>query len=496
MQDTFRKLNPYKERHFSGIVKDFPELFPICRNALKRSLLYEKIIDQMVLHICMHLNPLKRAGFGNVLHFKAVKYRQTIEAYYSFCSDVLSVHYYFNSKEKRKPCPIKSLNTLINENTCRDARNILFITSEFPTPLHGGGNRVLNFIKILSRNNRVFLVTKYIPRQDREVEDFVMPHCESVLKIPYLEWGGNQNDILSWLGTVRIDFVHYEWVASLKNYSHELGRHHILTYMESVSLRLLIDIQRQTKSQSEAASLIPEFMKYLKIELVDSAPMDAYITVTDKDAMFFHSLLPSNEYMVLNHGVDFSEFDLPEADPEPNTMLFLGNYRHHPNVEGMKFFLQEIFPEIRKSVPEARIYIVGPNAPKELLNFGRDPAIIFTGAVPDIRPFIQRAELCVAPLISGAGMRGKIIDYAAMKRTFVATNIATAGMVFQDGLDYLNANAAGEFSMKAVRLLKDPELRRSMAVRACETARKNYDNVRLVDLLYRLYTKLEVASHG
>jgi glycosyltransferase involved in cell wall biosynthesis len=219
--------------------------------------------------------------------------------------------------------------------------------------------------------------------------------------------------------------------------------------------------------------------------------LDARIAVTTKDAEFFRRLDPHLEYTVLNHGLTFDEFVLPEVEPEPNTLVFVGNYLHYPNVDAMIWFFREMWDRIRQEVPDVRIYLVGTTPPAELLSLADGERIIVTGSVPDVRPYIQKGVLCIAPLISGAGMRGKVIEYAALRRTFVATSIATTDLVFEDGRDYLCADTAVEFTEKVIALLKDPGHAAKLGVSACGTARQYYDTAMLVDYLNRVYARLE-----
>ncbi|HEY6075016.1 MAG TPA: hypothetical protein VIV15_16960, partial [Anaerolineales bacterium] len=122
-------------------------------------------------------------------------------------------------------------------------RNILFITSNFPNPHHGGGNRVLNFMKFLSRKDDIYLASVYVPEQDREALPVAERYCRSILKLPHWQTTGHQRHILNWLGGRKMDIVHYEWPSSLSNYSADMGRLQIFTYMEAVSLRIVMDMR-------------------------------------------------------------------------------------------------------------------------------------------------------------------------------------------------------------------------------------------------------------
>jgi len=373
-------------------------------------------------------------------------------------------------------------------------RHILFITTLFPSSQHGGGNRVLNFIKILSRNNDIYLSTAFDPENDAKELKNLETLCHSIQTIPYNQFGKNQAKILHWLNGTQMDIVHYEWPRAMENFDPGFGPIQIFTYMEAVSLRLQMDLDQLQPLSGAWLEKFAEFIHALRVELVDAAQLTTRITVTTKDGNYFRDLYPYQTYAVLNHGVIFDEFCLADIEPEPHTLVFVGNYEHYPNADAMLFFLNEIWPVVCHELPDARIYIVGPNPPETITRFADARHVIITGAVPDHRVYIQKASVGIAPLINGAGMRGKVIDYAALRRTFVATSIAMTDLVFEDGLDFYRADTAQEFSQKIIDLLKDAELADKMSATAFNTARQNYDMHSLTDFMVRLYEHLETQK--
>jgi glycosyltransferase involved in cell wall biosynthesis len=261
--------------------------------------------------------------------------------------------------------------------------------------------------------------------------------------------------------------------------------------MEAISLRLKMDIEQAQPLSFPWLEKFTEMVYTLRLELADAAALDARIAVTTKDGNFFKQLYPYMQYSVLNHGLTFDEFSLPDIEPEPHTLVFVGNYKHYPNMDAMEFFFNQIWPIISSAIPDVRVILVGPNPPEKLIRIANDRRITLTGGVPDIRPHIQKASIGIAPLISGAGMRGKVLDYAAMHRTFVATSLAVTDLVFEDGVDFHCADTAQEFAQKIIDLLKNEQLARTMSASAFTTALQNYDNHRLTDFLVRLYEHLE-----
>jgi glycosyltransferase involved in cell wall biosynthesis len=402
-------------------------------------------------------------------------------------ANIIEVEKFIFTQSNGKVYPIIHVSQLPIPLPQTRKRNILFITGEFPNPHHGGGNRVLNFIKTLSADNNIYLCTAFITNEHEQILPCLASYCRKILKIPFDRFGGNQDEIRNWLGETTIDVVHYEWQRSLENYAADFGRTQIFTFMEAVSLRLLMDMERLTSLSPIWLKKMEELAYALWLEFVQAPKVDARIAVTEKDAKHLSNLYPFQEYAVLNHGLDFDEFTLPDIEAEPYTLVFVGNYLHYPNDDAMEFFFNEIWENIRKEIPDIRIYVVGANPTDNLLRRSDGKQIIITGTVADVRPYIQKASVCIAPLISGAGLRGKVIEYAALHRPFVATSIASTDLVFKDGIDYFCADTALEFSKKIITLLKDQQLARRMAETAYVTARQNYDNAHLTRYLLSLY---------
>jgi GT2 family glycosyltransferase/glycosyltransferase involved in cell wall biosynthesis len=387
--------------------------------------------------------------------------------------------------------PLIQTSTLPEITEKSKRRRILFITSQFPNPYHGGGNRVLNFIKILSQNNDIYLSTCFVPEEDASELKEIERYCHSIQTIDHTQYGGNQVAIRAWLNDTQIDIVHYEWPRALENYDPSFGKIQIFTYMEAVSLRLQMDLEKIQPLSTPWLETLAELSYALCLEIAVAAQLTARIAVTTKDADYFKELYPYQAYSILNHGVIFDEFSLPDVESEPHTLVFVGNYKHYPNADAMEFFFNEIWPGVRKAIPDVRIYVVGPNPHERITRFADDQHVIITGGVSDIRSYIQKASIGIAPLISGAGLRGKVIDYAALHRTFVATSIAVTDMAFMDGIDFYCADTAQEFTQKIIDLLQADQLRSQMSASAFNTAQQNYDFYHLTDFLVRLYEHLE-----
>ena len=111
--------------------------------------------------------------------------------------------------------------------------------------------------EILSESNDIYLSACFIPEDDEAALRAITPYCGPIEKNPLWRFGGNQAEIRAWLNGMTMDVVHYEWPRSLENYDSSYGSYHIFTYMEAVSLRLLIDLM-----DLERHYLIPGLLRW------------------------------------------------------------------------------------------------------------------------------------------------------------------------------------------------------------------------------------------
>lgn len=372
-------------------------------------------------------------------------------------------------------------------------KNVLFVTGQFPNPMHGGGARVADFIKCLSRHHNIYLYTWFVEAEDAAASAMLAPFCKRIDLVRFLDFEHSLERLKKFVEGTPIDVVHYEWPRSLTNFDSTLGKQHIFTYMECVSLRLLMDLEFASPYSEAWLAKIVELLKSLKIELVDADRADRLVTVTRKDAEFLARFNPRRSHIVLNHGVMFDEFCLPDRIPEPRTLVFTGNFAHYPNADAARFFIEEILPLVASQVPDVKFYLVGTDPTNQVSRYLSHPRVVVTGQVEDVRPYIQNAAVCVAPLITGAGLRSKVIQYASLKRACVSTSIGVTDLSFEDERDVLIADDPAGFARGVVYLLQHPEFARSIADSAYEKTRLYYDNRILAACLENIY---ESFDHG
>lgn len=159
---------------------------------------------------------------------------------------------------------------------------------------------------------------------------------------------------------------------------------------------------------------------------------------------------------------------------ERTGLLFVGSYRHPPNVDAALWLADEIFPRIRARLPAVPLHLVGAEAPPSVQALGARDGITFHGFVPDLGPLLDGARVALAPLRYGAGVKGKVNQSLAHGQPVVATPCAVEGMHLRDGEDVLVAADAEAFADAVVRLYEDDALWRQLAQGGLENTRRYF----------------------
>jgi glycosyltransferase involved in cell wall biosynthesis len=176
-------------------------------------------------------------------------------------------------------------------------------------------------------------------------------------------------------------------------------------------------------------------------------------------------------------GVDTSALrPAPEGPPSPPRLLFTGTMSYPPNHQGIRWFADEVWPRIRRELPDARLDVVGKDPPDVVRALhGRDGVEVH-GFVPSMAPYFAAAHAVVVPILTGAGIRVKIVEAMSAGRAVVSTPLGWEGLAhLEPGRHLLVAEEPAAFADAALRLLGDPDLRRRMAADARELAEREYD---------------------
>lgn len=235
-----------------------------------------------------------------------------------------------------------------------------------------------------------------------------------------------------------------------------------------------------------------QFRRFSKWERRLSRLFDGVITVSEDDSRYARAHYGLEN--VRGHvptGVDVESFSPRKEITDGQAVIgFLGSMDWLANIQAVAFFVREIYPRIKRALPEARFVVIGRNPPKSISDLpGSDASITVTGSVDDVRPHLKRCDLMVVPLLTGGGTRIKILEAMAMGVPVVSTAIGAEGLELESGTHLEIADEAGEFADLTVALLSDVQRRRRLADAAYArlVSKNGWDKV--VDEFMHLCTK-------
>jgi glycosyltransferase involved in cell wall biosynthesis len=168
---------------------------------------------------------------------------------------------------------------------------------------------------------------------------------------------------------------------------------------------------------------------------------------------------PAARTVIIPNAADVDRLQPRSSDPAPeaNTVLFFGLLASVPNVDGLLFFIRDIWPRVLAARPSAQFIVVGANPAPELRAL-EAPGVTIVGPVDDLRPHLSRAAVVVVPLRLGSGTRLKILESWAMARPVVSTSLGAEGLESLSGKHLLIADEPAEFAAAVVRTLNEPDL--------------------------------------
>jgi glycosyltransferase involved in cell wall biosynthesis len=197
------------------------------------------------------------------------------------------------------------------------------------------------------------------------------------------------------------------------------------------------------------------------------------LATSEHDKTTFQRLMNVPNIAVIPNGVDLREFRPIGGIGEPGEILFTGLMSYYPNQQAIRWFLEEVFPKVQLAIPAARLIVAGAAPPQWLLG-RRSPAVVVSGAVPDMRPYFHRARVVIAPLKIGGGTRVKILEAQAMERPVVSTSLGAEGLNTRSSAIVL-ADDADCFAAQVIRLLCDDTLALQLAVKGRQIVEREYD---------------------
>ncbi len=247
-----------------------------------------------------------------------------------------------------------------------------------------------------------------------------------------------------------------------------------------------VDLQK-SGLKKEYLKIITKRIKNLKLNLLNK--YDLLVPITERDAIVFNKLGNNKPTHITPTGIDISELKPDNSNIEYPSIFHIGALDWIPNQEGIIWFLDNVLPNLLEKHPTLKFYIAGRNAPQSFINKLNKPNIVFVGEVDNAYDFMNSKAVMIVPLLSGSGMRIKIIEGMALGKTIISSSIGTEGISSTHDKNILIANTPQEFLNEVEKTLINKEFFEGIGENAIKFVKENFDNMSISSSLIDFYTK-------
>jgi len=221
---------------------------------------------------------------------------------------------------------------------------------------------------------------------------------------------------------------------------------------------------------------------------------DAIAAITEPDQRRLRAFGCKEPVVFVPAGVDLARFRPdPSIRPKPNTLFMIGSLDWLPNLEGLDWFLTNVWPTIQEKLPEMELHIAGKNPPERLLKL-KLRNVFMHGFVESAADFMQRYEMMLVPLLSGGGMRIKIIEGMAMSKCILSTGLGSEGIHASNNEDIIVCDEPSEWIDRIERYHRGELNCTKIGQAAAQTVGRLYDNRRVVERFLELYRRFTPAA--
>jgi glycosyltransferase involved in cell wall biosynthesis len=234
-----------------------------------------------------------------------------------------------------------------------------------------------------------------------------------------------------------------------------------------------------------------EYLRYVRLRRFESRIVSRFpcTFVTDADAAFFKR---QHLVRVISNGVELGGLD--RGAEHSDVIAFSGNMGFPPNIDAVKHFYDKIFPKIISERPAVRWHIIGTEPGPEVLSLGAHPNITVTGHVENIREHLSRATVVVCPMVTGTGIKNKVLEAMALGRAVVTTPLGMQGIAATPGVNIAVGGKPSEFAAKIIELLGNRPLREAMGRAGREYVSRHHSWSGVTEAIDALYQELLRAS--
>jgi GT2 family glycosyltransferase len=388
---------------------------------------------------------------------------------------------------------------------------VLFV-SPYPIcpPIHGGGVFMYQALREMTKLTEVHVIEQldwpYQEIENEELRSFcasaewlvrpsgkpqgmasIEPHAAREFANEEFEWLMHRQIYLKQIDVVQLEYTPLaQYRCEFRRIASALFEHDV--YFQSISrgLEHVIGAIDQIKARVE-------YLRALRFELRALPGFDQVQVCTPANRDFLLGFLPKLAPKMragLRAGIDTARYQFRPRGREPHTLLFLGSWRHDPNRVAVDWFMRHVMPLILEQEPETKLVIVGSDPPAAHLYADYAGHMEMLGFVEDVRDPLARYALFVCPILSGSGVRVKLLEAFAAGIPVVSTGVGAEGLATKDGEFCALADDPREFAARVVGLLRDSEKAAQMAERARVEVEANWDMAAITRKLVESYREM------
>lgn len=292
-------------------------------------------------------------------------------------------------------------------------------------------------------------------------ETFDIIHLESIYVTPYL-------DVIRKFSKAKV-------VIRMHNIEHQIWER----LADNESNPVMQMVYRVNKKQLE------------RVENTILKKMDGYMTISDPDFQYFHKTAVAVPGVVIPFGIDMENYELEDdyiASDKPS-LCHIGSMNWSPNMEGIEWFLDDVWPLIHEAHPELQFTVAGHGTPDKLLQ-RQDPNVRFVGAVPNANEFMLDHDMMIVPLLSGSGVRVKIVEAMALGRVVITTSVGAEGLAVENGKHLFIADTPEEFLSIIDKCIQTPDLCSIISENARDFISMHHNNELITQKLLDFYQQV------
>ncbi|GHO91879.1 glycosyl transferase family 1 [Reticulibacter mediterranei] len=393
---------------------------------------------------------------------------------------------------------------------------ILFVVPYVPSLIRV---RPYQLIKALSLDHEISLVALLCNEYEQDMAKDVARYCTSIDLVPLSEWRAYLyclgalptmmplrvayyqssyfvQRLVDVVHTHKIEIVHGELIKVVPALKVLQARVKLPVIYDSVDC-ISSYLQQQHRFASNLLQRLfirAELRKMRGYEACALQAFDRVIITSKHDQALLSALIAtqegdggSNHVQVVPNGVDTNYFQPVLEARETDSLVFCAKMDYYPNAQAMLLFCRDVLPLVWAQRPLVRLTIVGNNPSPAIRALAEDSRITVTGYVHDIRPYLSRAAVALAPLLVAAGMQNKVLEALAMATPVVATPTSCRALQVKDGVHLLIAEEAPLFARAILRLLEDRSLAERLQIAGRAYVEAHHCWQHSADLLCSIY---------